>query len=47
VASAAYPTAARRPLNSRLSTLRLRAATGLYLPPWSLGVERMLCECFG
>ncbi|MCZ2440640.1 MAG: dTDP-4-dehydrorhamnose reductase [Burkholderiales bacterium] len=44
VPSSAYPTAARRPLNSRLSTARLRRAFGLSLPPWQNGVERMLRE---
>jgi len=39
-----YPTPARRPLNSRLSTAKLRAAFGLNLPHWQLGVERMLAE---
>ncbi|MDM4766032.1 dTDP-4-dehydrorhamnose reductase [Pelomonas sp. SE-A7] len=39
-----YPTPARRPLNSRLSTDRLQAAFGLKLPYWQLGVERMLNE---
>ena len=41
-----YPTPARRPLNSRLSTARLRTAFGLHLPHWQLGVERMLEEVF-
>ncbi len=44
IASAQYPTPARRPLNSRLDTRRLRAAFGLHLPPWQAGVERMLDE---
>lgn len=39
-----YPTPARRPLNSRLDTARLRAAFGLVLPDWRLGVARMLRE---
>lgn len=39
-----YPTPARRPLNSRLSTAKLQAAFGLRLPPWQQGVERMLNE---
>jgi dTDP-4-dehydrorhamnose reductase len=44
VPSSAYPTAARRPLNSRLSTDRLRDRFALNLPPWQVGVERMLTE---
>jgi dTDP-4-dehydrorhamnose reductase len=44
IASAQYPTPARRPLNSRLDTRRLRAAFGLHLPHWQVGVERMLDE---
>ena len=39
-----YPTPARRPLNSRLDTRRLRAAFGLQLPAWHAGVRRMLTE---
>ncbi len=41
-----YPTPARRPLNSRLSTARLRQAFGLHLPHWEAGVTRMLEEVF-
>jgi dTDP-4-dehydrorhamnose reductase len=44
VPTTAYPTPARRPLNSRLDTYKLRHAFGLHLPPWQLGVERMLAE---
>ena len=47
IATAAYPTPARRPLNSRLDTRKLRAAFGLNLPPWEQGVERMLREIHG
>ncbi len=43
-ATASYPTPARRPLNSRLDTGKLRAAFGLVLPPWQQGVARMLTE---
>ncbi len=42
--SGAYPTAARRPLNSRLDTTRLAQTFGLTLPPWQHGVARMLAE---
>jgi dTDP-4-dehydrorhamnose reductase len=44
VPSSAFPSAATRPLNSRLDTSRLRAAFGLFLPTWQSGVERMLAE---
>jgi len=47
VASSAFPTPARRPLNSRLSTAKLRNTFGLALPPWQQGVERMLAEVLG
>jgi dTDP-4-dehydrorhamnose reductase len=47
IPTSAYPTAARRPLNSRLSTARLQQAFGLRLPPWQAGVERMLAEVLG
>ena len=44
VDSAAFTTAATRPLNSRLDTQRLQQAFGLSLPPWQAGVDRMLDE---
>ncbi len=44
VPSSNYPTPAKRPLNSRLDTRRLREAFGLQLPDWRDGVERMLRE---
>ena len=44
VATADYPTAARRPLNSRLDTTKLRAAFGLLLPQWQVHARRMLEE---
>jgi dTDP-4-dehydrorhamnose reductase len=47
VPSSAYPTPARRPLNSRLATQRLRGTFGLHLPDWRVGVERMLAEACG
>jgi dTDP-4-dehydrorhamnose reductase len=46
IATRDYPTPARRPLNSRLDTRRLREAFGLHLPHWCTGVERMLTEAF-
>ncbi|MCJ7931199.1 MULTISPECIES: dTDP-4-dehydrorhamnose reductase [Aeromonas] len=42
VSSCAYPAAARRPLNSRLDTTKLRTTFGLELPHWSEGVEETL-----
>jgi dTDP-4-dehydrorhamnose reductase len=39
-----YPTPARRPSNSRLSTDKLRAAFGLELPDWRFHVRRMVQE---
>jgi dTDP-4-dehydrorhamnose reductase len=42
-----YPTPARRPLNSRLDTRKLREAFGVVLPPWRNGVDRMLGEVLG
>ncbi|ODU07346.1 MAG: dTDP-4-dehydrorhamnose reductase [Rubrivivax sp. SCN 71-131] len=47
VATTAFPTPARRPLNSRLSTAKLQRDFGLVLPPWQGGVERMLREVLG
>ena len=44
IPTSAYPTPARRPLNSRLSTTRLQEMFGLRLPHWRTGVERMLEE---
>lgn len=39
-----YPTPARRPLNSRLDTQKLRDNFSLHLPEWQSGVTRMLRE---
>jgi dTDP-4-dehydrorhamnose reductase len=44
VASSAFATAAKRPLNSRLETSKLSMAFGLTLPRWEFGVQRMLAE---
>ena len=44
IATAEYPTPARRPLNSRLANSRLQQRFGLTLPHWQAGVERMLTE---
>ncbi|QEE19700.1 dTDP-4-dehydrorhamnose reductase [Youhaiella tibetensis] len=42
VPTSAFPTPARRPLNSRLSTAKLRAALGVDLPDWRIGVLETL-----
>ncbi len=47
IPTSAYPTPAQRPLNSRLSTVKLQTAFGLHLPAWQVGVERMLAEVLG
>ena len=44
IPTSAYPTPARRPLNSRLDTRKLQQTFGLHLPSWQAGVERMLSE---
>lgn len=44
VPSTAFPTAAPRPLNSRLCTHHLQRTFGLTMPHWQLGVLRMLAE---
>lgn len=47
VPTSAFPTPACRPGNSRLDTSKLRAAFGLTLPAWQVGVDRMLIEVLG
>jgi dTDP-4-dehydrorhamnose reductase len=47
VPTSAFPTPAKRPLNSRLDTRKLRETFGVVLPPWQHGVERMLAEILG
>ena len=47
VPTSAFPTPAKRPANSRLSTAKLRDTFGLTLPPWQAGVDRMLTEILG
>ena len=44
IPTSAYPTPARRPLNSRLATHKLQRAFGLTLPHWQTGVERLVVE---
>jgi dTDP-4-dehydrorhamnose reductase len=47
VPTSAYPTPARRPLNSRLDMQRFQEAFKLTMPPWRNGVLRMLTEAHG
>lgn len=42
IATADYPTPARRPANSRLDTTKLRRTFGLHLPHWRAGVDHIL-----
>jgi dTDP-4-dehydrorhamnose reductase len=44
IETTAYPTPARRPLNSRLNTQKLSDNFSLHLPDWQSGVTRMLRE---
>ena len=44
IPTSAYPTPARRPLNSRLDTSKVRAAFGFHLPDWQVQVDRMIDE---
>ncbi|MBU0688969.1 MAG: dTDP-4-dehydrorhamnose reductase [Gammaproteobacteria bacterium] len=44
VLTSAFPTAARRPHNSRMSTKKLQQVFDLTLPDWRFGVARMLAE---
>jgi dTDP-4-dehydrorhamnose reductase len=44
VPTSAFPTAAKRPHNSRLNTTKLHHIFGLTLPHWQAGVSRMLTE---
>lgn len=47
IPSSAYPTAAQRPLNSRLSCEKLQRRMQLTLPSWQSGVTRMITELSG
>jgi dTDP-4-dehydrorhamnose reductase len=44
VPTSAFPTPAKRPHNSRMSTIKLQSTFSLCLPPWQVGVARMLQE---
>jgi len=42
ITTAEYPTAARRPANSRLDTTRLRSTLGIEFPDWTVGVREVV-----
>lgn len=44
IATADYPTPARRPANSRLATAKLQRTFGLCMPAWEAGVRRVVAE---
>lgn len=44
ISSAEYPVAAKRPLNSRLATTRLTAATGIAVPDWKEDAIHILAK---
>lgn len=44
IETTAYPTPARRPLNSRLNTNKLQTNFKIHLPDWKLGVAQVLEE---
>ena len=46
IASSDFPSAAQRPFNSRLSSLKLAKTFDLMLPAWQCGVRRALSEIF-
>lgn len=47
IPTTAYPTPAKRPLNSRLSNKKFRDAFDVVLPDWKKGVERTIVEILG
>ena len=47
IPTSSYPTAAKRPHNSRLSNEKFKNAFGIELPHWSQGVERVVTEVLG
>lgn len=44
ITTSAYPTPARRPLNSRLDSTLLQNTFGLHMPHWQKGVTRLITE---
>ncbi|MDC8890079.1 sugar nucleotide-binding protein, partial [Klebsiella pneumoniae] len=47
IPTTAYPTPAKRPLNSRLSNKKFQQAFGVTLPDWRQGVARVVTEVLG
>jgi len=47
IATADWPTAAKRPADSRLDCTRLEAVFGLRLPPWEDGLRRTIDNIYG
>lgn len=47
IATAEYPTPAKRPANSRLDTTKLCQTFGVATPPWEVQVERAVAEIVG
>jgi dTDP-4-dehydrorhamnose reductase len=47
IPSTAYPTPARRPLNSRLDCSALAADFGITQPDWRAGLARVISELKG
>lgn len=47
VPTTAYPTSAKRPLNSRLSNMKFQKTFNIVLPDWKVGVERVVTEVLG
>jgi len=44
IATAEYPTKARRPAYSVLDTSRVRGTFGIHLPPWREGLDAVIGE---
>ena len=44
IPTTAYPTPAKRPLNSRLNTQKLQQTFYIHLPEWQQGVEHAIAE---
>ena len=47
IPTTAYPTPAKRPLNSRLSNDKFQRVFGVTLPDWRQGVARVVTEVLG
>lgn len=44
IPASSFPTAAKRPNNSRLNNLKFQNNFSLFLPEWDVGIKRMLAE---